>query len=137
MWHNRIFFFVCVQFFSVGVVAQTEKTLESCQAPECTVVKRGNAKITVADVTAKVRVMEPKQQDALLSSDKQLNKMLEDMLVCAKLPMKLILLGSKTTSFCRRNSSLLRIKFWRFTNSIRFVPNVLPVTSNNSLVSNI
>jgi len=81
MLHNRALFIVCALFFSVSVFAQAPNAAESCQAPECTVVKRGSATITVADVTAKVRVMEPSQQDAVLSSDKQLNKMLEDMLV--------------------------------------------------------
>lgn len=52
-----------------------------CIETSCPVAKRGTAVITVADVTAKVKALEPKQQSALMSDPKQLNKMLENLLI--------------------------------------------------------
>lgn len=52
-----------------------------CHEPSCPVAKRGTAVITVADVTAKVKALEPKQQTALMSDPKQFNKMLENLLI--------------------------------------------------------
>ena len=81
MQHIRALYLVCALLLSGNVSAQTPSPPESCQDPQCTVVKRGSTVITVADVTAKVKALEPSQQDAVLSNDKQLNKMLDDMLV--------------------------------------------------------
>jgi parvulin-like peptidyl-prolyl isomerase len=61
--------------------AQEPATAKPCVALDCPVAKRGTAVITVADVTAKVRSLEPKLQSALLSDPKQINKMLENMLI--------------------------------------------------------
>lgn len=61
--------------------AQEPAAEKPCTELGCTVAKRGTAVITVADVTAKVQSLEPKQQSALLSDPKQLNKMLENLLI--------------------------------------------------------
>ncbi len=61
--------------------AQKPADAKPCVAYDCPVAKRGTAVITVADVTAKVRSLEPKLQSALLSDPKQINKMLENMLM--------------------------------------------------------
>lgn len=52
-----------------------------CLEFDCPVAKRGTAVITVADVTAKVRQLDPKVQSALMSDPKQINKMLENLLI--------------------------------------------------------
>ena len=67
--------------FAGGAFAQEPATEKPCTEPSCPIAKRGTAVITVADVTAKVKALEPKQQSALLSDPKQLNKMLENLLI--------------------------------------------------------
>lgn len=67
---------------AAGAVAAEEGAApKPCTALGCTVAKRGTAIITVADVSAKIKALEPKQQSALLSDPKQLNKMIENLLI--------------------------------------------------------
>jgi peptidyl-prolyl cis-trans isomerase C len=78
----RTFFALTTAFALAGVaIAQQPTAAEPCVELDCPVAKRGTAVITVADVTAKVATLEPKLQAALLSDSKQINKMLENMLI--------------------------------------------------------
>ena len=61
--------------------AQSTPGKKSCHEPECPVAKRGTAVVTVADVMAKLMGLDERQQNALLSDPKQINKMLEDLLI--------------------------------------------------------
>jgi peptidyl-prolyl cis-trans isomerase C len=67
--------------FATAARAEEEPQKEACIETHCVVAKRGTAVITVADVTAKVKALEPRLQGALLSDPKQINKMLENMLI--------------------------------------------------------
>ena len=71
----------CALTFAGTTRAAEPAANKPCVELHCVVVKRGETVITVADVTAKVKVLEPRLQAALLADPKQLNKMLEDMLI--------------------------------------------------------
>ncbi len=78
----RTFFTLTTAFaLAGGAIAQQPTATEPCLELDCPVAKRGTAVITVADVTAKVGSLDPKVQSALLSDSKQINKMLENMLI--------------------------------------------------------
>lgn len=71
----------CALTLAGAARAEEPAATKACVQPECVVVKRGTAVITVADVTAKVKTLDAHLQSALLSDPKQLNKMMEDMLI--------------------------------------------------------
>lgn len=73
--------FVTVFAFAGTARAEQPAPAKPCTDLGCTVAKRGTAVITVADVSAKIKALEPKQQSALLSDPKQLNKMIENLLI--------------------------------------------------------
>lgn len=54
---------------------------EGCHAPSCVVARRGGVEITVADIQAKANTLEPKQRDALLSDSKNINQLIENLLI--------------------------------------------------------
>ncbi|MFO1493634.1 MAG: peptidyl-prolyl cis-trans isomerase [Lysobacterales bacterium] len=58
-----------------------------CARPECPLAQRGQATITVADLQAKLRTLEPKQQNVLLSDPKQLTTVIENLLITRQLAM--------------------------------------------------
>lgn len=77
---RSVLIFGCVLTFAGALRAQEPAANKPCLELDCVVAKRGTAVITVADVTAKVKVLDPHLQKALFSDPKQMNKMLEDML---------------------------------------------------------
>ena len=78
---RHAFILVSALAFAGTALAQEPAPAKPCTDPACPVAKRGTAVITVADVTAKVQALEPKQQNALMSDPKQFNKMLENLLI--------------------------------------------------------
>lgn len=54
---------------------------EVCTGPACVVARRGGAEVTVADIQAKADMLEPKQRDALLSDSKNINQLIEKLLI--------------------------------------------------------
>lgn len=66
---------------AMSVCSQEAPTTHACHEPSCPVAKRGTAVVTVGDVMAKLMGLEPRKQDALLSDPKQLNAMLENLLI--------------------------------------------------------
>lgn len=75
-------------FFSGAVFAQIPAPAppkvadsEACLQLSCVVARRGTAEVTVADVRAKADLLEPKQRDALLSSSKSINQLIENLLI--------------------------------------------------------
>jgi peptidyl-prolyl cis-trans isomerase C len=67
--------------FAAPAPAEEAPQAEPCVEMHCVVARRGTAVVTVADVTAKVKALEPRLQGALLSDPRQINKMLENMLI--------------------------------------------------------
>ena len=61
--------------------AQDSTDKKPCHEPQCPVVQRGNAVVTVADVMAKLMGLDERKQNALLSDPKQINNMLENLLI--------------------------------------------------------
>lgn len=59
------------------------KVIESevCTGPACVVARRGSAEVTVADIQAKADTLDPKQRDALLSDPKNINQLIEKLLI--------------------------------------------------------
>jgi peptidyl-prolyl cis-trans isomerase C len=61
--------------------AQDPTDKKPCHEPQCPVVQRGDAVVTVADVMAKLMGLDERKQNALLSDPKQINNMLENLLI--------------------------------------------------------
>jgi peptidyl-prolyl cis-trans isomerase C len=61
--------------------AQTSPETPACNDPSCPIAKRGTAVITVADVMGKISTLDARQQNTLLSDGKQLNTMIENLLI--------------------------------------------------------
>lgn len=77
---QHAFRFAAAMALASGVLAE-EPTAKPCHEPSCPVAQRGSAVITVADVTAKVKALPAKQQNALLNDSKQINQMIENLLI--------------------------------------------------------
>ncbi len=78
---QSVLIFASALTFAAAVRAEDAPQNEACIEMHCVVARRGTAVVTVADVTAKVKSLEPRLQGALLSDPKQINKMLENMLI--------------------------------------------------------
>lgn len=52
-----------------------------CFEPSCVVARRGTAAVTVADIMAKAGTLEPRQRHAALSDPRNLNQMIEGLLI--------------------------------------------------------
>lgn len=64
-----------------------ERPASGCARPECPLAKRGSAVVTVADLQAKLRTLDAKQQSVLLSDPKQLTTVVENLLITRQLAM--------------------------------------------------
>lgn len=73
---------VCLAFASqASAQAGSPQQPKPCYEPQCPVASRGTAVVTVGDVMAKLMGLDEKKQDALLSDPKQINGMIESVLL--------------------------------------------------------
>lgn len=70
------------------VATPTPTTAAGCAEPSCPLASRGAAVVTIADLRAKLRTLEKKQQDALLSDARQLSNVIENLLVTRQIALQ-------------------------------------------------